>query len=242
MIKKHIQNDDIIDAMRKNGGYATLAYLNQNVNTSAWTTKTPFSTIRCNLQRGQEFFKIRPGLWALTESKKDVLKKFQIEENDKESNEIFTHSYYQGLILDIGNWKKFKTFVPAQDKNKLFLNKKLGEISTTTKLPEFTYPKITDRAKTIDAIWFNERYLPNAFYEIEHSTSMINSLNKFFELQDFRSRFYIVADIKRKNEFEDKISQSIYNSIKPFITFLDYESLSKQHTQLSQMRINNTLI
>ena len=67
MTKKHTQVDDIIETMQKNGGYATLSYLNQNVDTSTWKTKTPFESIRCFLQRRDEFFKIQPGLWALTD-------------------------------------------------------------------------------------------------------------------------------------------------------------------------------
>lgn len=235
MIKKHTQVDDIIETMQKNGGYATLAYLNQNVDTSTWKTKTPFESIRCFLQRRDEFFKIQPGLWALTDARETVLKKFQIKENEKEQNEVFTHAYYQGLIVDIGNMKNLKTYVPAQDKNKLFLDKKLGEISTMTDIPKFTYQKITNRAKTIDTIWFNDREMPSAFYEVEHSTNIINSLNKFFELQDFRAKFFIVADKKRKDEFYDKINQSIYLPIKSFINFVDYETLSNQHTKMSEL-------
>lgn len=235
MANKHTQVDDIIETMRKNNGYATLAYLNQNVDTSSWITKTPFESIRCYLQRRKEFFRIQPGLWALTESKESVLKKFQIKEDGKEENEVFTHAYYQGLIVDIGNMKNLKTYVPAQDKNKMFLDKKLGEISSITDIPEFTYPKITNRARTIDTIWFNEREMPNAFYEVEHSTNIINSLNKFYELQDFRAKFFIVADKKRKHEFEDKISQSIYNSIKPLVNFVDYETLANQHSKMAEL-------
>ncbi|UTY29777.1 hypothetical protein [Treponema putidum] len=241
MAKKHTQVDDIIETMQKNGGYATLAYLNQNVDTSSWKTKTPFESIRCYLQRSDEFFKIQPGLWALTNYRESVLKKFQIKENRKEQIETFTHSYYQGLIVDIGNMKNLKTYVPAQDKNKLFLDKKLGQISTMTDIPEFTYPKITNRAKTIDIIWFNEREMPTAFYEVEHSTNIINSLNKFFELQDFRARFCIVADKKRKNEFDDKISQSIYRPIKSLVDFVDYEMLANQHSKMAEL-FKNTLV
>ena len=62
MEKRHTQIDDIIEAMQKNGGYATLAYLNQNVDTSTWKTKTPFESIRCYLQRNKDFFRIQPGL------------------------------------------------------------------------------------------------------------------------------------------------------------------------------------
>lgn len=235
MIKKHTQVDDIIETMQKNGGYATLAYLNQNVDTSTWRTKTPFESIRCFLQRRNEFFKIQPGLWALTDSRESVLKKFQIKEIGKEHTEVFTHAYYQGLIVDIGNMKQQKTYVPSQDKNKLFLDKKLGEISTMTDIPDFTYQKITNRARTIDAIWFNEREMPSAFYEVEHSTNIINSLNKFFELQDFRAKFFIVADKKRKNEFYDKINRSIYLPIKSLVDFVDYETLSNQHTKMSEL-------
>ncbi len=235
MKKKHTQVDDIIETMQKNGGYATLAYLNRNVDTSNWKTKTPFESIRCFLQRRDEFFKIQPGLWALTDYRESVLKKFQIKENEKEQNEVFTHAYYQGLIVDIGNMKNLKTYVPAQDKNKLFLDKKLGEISTMTDIPDFTYQKITNRARTIDTIWFNEREMPSAFYEVEHSTNIINSLNKFFELQDFRAKFFIVADKKRKKEFYDKINQSIYLPIKSLVDFVDYETLSSQHTKMSEL-------
>lgn len=241
MAKKHTQVDDIIETMQKNGGYATLAHLNQNVDTSSWKTKTPFESIRCYLQRSDEFFKIQPGLWALTNYRESVLKKFQIKENEKEQIETFTHSYYQGLIVDIGNMKNLKTYVPAQDKNKLFLDKKLGQISTMTDIPKFTYPKITNRAKTIDTIWFNEREMPTAFYEVEHSTNIINSLNKFFELQDFRARFCIVADKKRKNEFDDKISQSIYRPIKSLVNFVDYEMLANQHSKMAEL-FKNTLV
>jgi hypothetical protein len=47
--------------------------------------------------------------------------------------------------------------------------------------------------------------MPNHFYEVEHSTDIQNSLLKFAELQDFNSRFTIVADIVRKREYEAKL-------------------------------------
>ena len=41
----------------------------------------------------------------------------------------------------------------------------------------------------MDVIWFNERKMPYRFYEVEHSTNISNSLDKFYELQDFRADF-----------------------------------------------------
>ena len=114
MRKVHTQVNDIIEAMKNNNGYATLAYLNQNVDTSNWKTKTPFASIRCYLQRREEFFKIQSGLWALTEYKDKVLGKFKIKNDDNNSKYAFEHSYYQGLIVEIGNMKNSKTYIRAE--------------------------------------------------------------------------------------------------------------------------------
>lgn len=244
MRNKHTQVDDIVDAMRKSGGYATLATLYQTVDISNWKTKTPFESIRCFLQRNPDiFFKIQPGLWALIECEKSVLDKLCIsEQSNNVKNEVFSHTYYQGLITEIGNWKHFDTFVPNQDKNKMFLNQKIGNISTLENLPQFTYPKIVHRAESVDVIWFNERHFPIAFYEVEHSTNFINSLDKFYELQDFRANFFIVADEVRKKEFDDKISRSIYDKIRGYIKFVDYTSLANQYSKMFEYSKINEVI
>ena len=56
--------------------------------------------------------------------------------------------------------------------------------------------------------------MPTHFYEVEHTTDIKNSLSKFYELQDFFSSFYIVANGRREMEFKDKISNSQYENIK----------------------------
>ena len=93
---------------------------------------------------------------------------------------------------------------------------------------KFSYEDIVKRAKTIDAIWFNERNLPNSFYEVEHSTDFKNSLNKFFELQDFNARMFIVADKKRQREYESVLRASIYKQIAQKVKFASYEDISRQ--------------
>lgn len=115
------QKDNVIDAMRRNGGYATFQQLNQIVDFSTWKTKTPQASIRQIVQIHDVFFRIKPGLWALSECKDDVLKRFNIVENNSKSDDIFAHSYYQGMIVELGNMHKYKTYIPNQDKNKNFL-------------------------------------------------------------------------------------------------------------------------
>lgn len=221
------QKNYVIDAMRKNGGYATFQQLNRLVDFSTWGTKTPFASIRRIVQTNDEFFRVQSGLWALKECEKVVLEKFKIDTKDQGSINEFTHSYFQGIIVEIGNLRKYGTYVPPQDKNKLFLETKLSELTSTDKIYDFTYPEILRKAKTVDTIWFNERKMPYAFYEVEHSTDIKNSLNKFYELQDFRAKFYIVAAKEREHQFDDIINSSIYAPIKEIVRFVDYDSLIK---------------
>lgn len=223
------QKDFVIEAMRRNGGYATLQQLNNLVDFSTWGTKTPFASVRRIVQTNKEFFKIQPGLWALKEYEQIVLKKLKIVQSKTDSMDKFTHSYYQGIVAEIGNMRNYDTYVPPQDKNKLFLEKKLSSIASIDKIYDFTYPNIMKKAKTVDIIWFNERKMPCAFYEVEHSTDIRNSLNKFYELQDFRANFYIVASQERKRQFDDILQASIYSSIRNLVTFIDYKSLVKQY-------------
>lgn len=96
-------------------------------------------------------------MWALKEYENEVNKKFKIQNKSEKSLNEFTHSYFQGIIAEIGNIRKLGTYVPAQDKNKLFLEKKLCEVATVHNMYEFTYPEILRKAKTVDTVWFNER-------------------------------------------------------------------------------------
>ncbi len=67
------------------------------------------------------------------------------------------------------------------------------------------------------------------FFEVEHSTDFRNSLNKFFELQDFRAKFVIIAKQERFGQFQKIIGDSIYRPIQNLVSFADYESIVKQY-------------
>lgn len=228
------QFEQVIDIMRKNGGYATLGFLNQNVNVSEWKTKTPFATIRRIVQDKRFFFKIKPGLWALNDFKSEIINKFNLETKSKEADQ-FNHTYYQGLLVEIGNLNGYSTYVPQQDKNKLFLERKLGSVAELASIYEFSYSEIVDRARTVDVIWFNNRKLPYSFFEIEHTTDIQNSLLKFFDLQDYYSNFYIVSAKEREREFSKKLKYGAFGDIKERVQFIDYDYVAELHTKTSEL-------
>ena len=115
--RKYTQTQQVIDTLRKTGGYATLGDLYHLVDTKLWATKTPNESIRRIVQQSNEIFKIQPGLWALEECREEVLRRFKIQPKEEKSVEQFTHGYYQGLIREIGNMKHYDTYVPAQVQN-----------------------------------------------------------------------------------------------------------------------------
>ena len=231
------QYQSVINVMEKNGGYSTLGNLYHRVDVSKWKTKTPFASIRRIVQDKRFFFNIRPGLWALKSQKEKVLKSFDIVERDKKLVEDFNHTYYQGLLVEIGNMEGFNTFIPFQDKNKKYLMKPLLDYASMREFHKFTYEHIVRRTITIDVCWFNERKFPSSLFEIEHSTDIQNSLLKFLELQDFVSKFNIVADKGREKEFSKKINSVAFNPIRERVKFIDYERVSKYHSKIFELHI-----
>lgn len=234
-MKTFSQEHQVIEALRREGGYATFRRLNEVMDFSTWKSKTPEASVRRIVQESKQIFKIQPGLWALEECRDKVLRIFELKSGDKKSEEFFTHGYYQGLLVEIGKFKQQKTYVPPQDKHRLFLGKHLCDICDMTRLPDFTNNKMKQRATSVDVIWFNEREMPSNFYEVEHTTDIKNSLSKFYELQDFHAGFFIVADARRKHEFEDKLSVSMFAPIEKRVRFLEYDKVVKAYEGLEKV-------
>lgn len=233
------QYEAVIKVMEENGGFATLGFLNQKVlrvEGCGWKTKTPFASIRRIVQDERFFFKIRPGLWAL-KSFKDKLPPeiLPAKGQSKSKQEEYSHTYYQGLIVELGNFKKYKTYVPNQDKNRVYLGKKLSEVATVSNIYKFGYEHIVRTTQTIDITWFNERNMPASLFEIEHSTAINNSLLKFVELQDFHANFCIVADAVRRREFHAKLSLEAFKPIRNRIGFWSYEDVVELHSKTSAL-------
>ncbi|WP_289750594.1 hypothetical protein [Muribaculum intestinale] len=231
------QEQQVIDVLRAQGGFATLRRLNEVIDFSTWKTKTPEASVRRIVQNSDAIFRIQPGLWALEESREEVLGKFKIKNGSPKSVEMFNHAYYQGLLVEIGRCRNSSTYVPPQDQHRLFLDKKLGDLIDYKTIPKFTFETLLRKARTVDVIWFNERNMPTHFYEIEHTTDIKNSLSKFYELQDFFSSFHIVANSYRENEFNDKINASIFSPIKSRVVFITYDKVASLHSNLSQQKL-----
>ncbi len=78
--------------------------------------------------------------------------------------------------------------------------------------------------------------MPDSFFEV-HSTDIQNSLLKYYDLQDFYSKFYIIGAKERLNEFIKKINYHAFTKIKikSRIEFKDYEFVSNLHTKIYEI-------
>ncbi len=227
-------------ALEESGGVATLGEIYRRalaIPNCRWGTKTPYATIRRILQtRPELFFKIRPGLWGLKAQERQILNQLHIGATaTDEQEQRFNHSYFQGLLVEIGKLRGYQTFVPRQDQNKLFLLRKLGTLVSLEKLPPFTYPALVRKAGSIDVVWMNHRGFPEAFFEVEHTTNFISALVKFGEFIDFRVRFRIVADESRKKQFDDTVSQAQFEMIRGLVKFVSYTQVAEYHSRLSAL-------
>lgn len=109
------------------------------------------------------------------------------------------------------------------------MNESLGALRTLQTMPDYSYRHLVDRSATVDVIWFNDRKMPNSFFEVEHGTDMKNSLLKFNDLQDFYARMVIVSDSVRRSEFDSRLKFSAFRDIARRVNFLSCEQLVKDY-------------
>lgn len=229
------QHEAVERVMEENGGYATLKHLYENaprVEGSEWGTKTPNASIRRIVQRRDRFLKVRPGLWALEDRKDELPEHLYSESISEEKKEQYDHTYFQGLLTEVGNMQVADTWIPSQDKNQAFLDGTLADVRSLETIPRFGYEEMVRRAKTVDVVWFNDRRMPRSLLEVEFSTDFQNSLHKFLDLQDYYTNFVIVADETRKRQFEKRLDQTGFEPIRDRVGFFNFEDVSQLHSAM----------
>lgn len=243
------QREAVVDIMEKHNWKIHLSTLrdellwNHNFISNA---KDPFANIRRIVQTTPDYiYKIKPWFYWLLKYRKKFEQQWLFvdtpENRDSLEVQKANHYYYQWLLVEIWNLEKYQTYVPHQDQNKMCFSDKwdcLKDIITAKDL--FWSITSIDRAKTIDVIWLNKNWTPSNVFEVEHSTDIINSLNKFWELEWFNTKCIIVADERRHEEFNKKISQNVYENINPL--FLSYDNLSKYYEKITEYHNIKNLI
>ena len=94
---------------------------------------------------------------------------------------------------------------------------------------------MVNRVRMVDIIWFNERKIPNSFFEEEHTTDIQNSVTKFCDLQDYHAQFVIVAPANREEQFRKIMERTAFKDVKARVRFCDYAP-NQQYTLMSSLK------
>lgn len=234
------QNEQVVQVIERLGGVATLEDIYRQLLAGEavhWRTRTPQASIRRIVRTTPDIYTIRRGLYGLSSFRQTDDAKGFIQETvgnaDSPAVQSFTHSYYQGLLLRIGALRGYQTYLPKQDRKKVFDNRtNLGGLATLGDMPPFSYEVFVSRACTVDVVWFEPilgHELLQSLFEVEHTTDMQNALVKFEDLLGFNTRMVIVAPQRRHPEYESKLNREAFRRIRRRVDFLSYEDLERQY-------------
>lgn len=139
------------------------------------------------------------------------------------------HSYIEGIFLETGKFKKLETYTPG--KNAIFTgNISLGQLSTLSEIPHFTYPEILTIVKRIDVLWFsNEQFkFPlYAFEVVDTLNTLTEALNRCLQLWNFQTNFMIIGPRNYQSRFIEKINKLTYSKFKSRFKYRDYDEVKR---------------
>ena len=137
------------------------------------------------------------------------------------------HSSIEGMLLELGNFFEYITY--TSDINRTFDGKKLRELSSVTELPDFTYPELKSLVSKSDAVWLSKTRLPfpKYIFEVESTTDFLNSMFKMYQMINFDTRFVLVASLRRKSVFTNRINKEPFAREKHRFSFRSFEDVAR---------------
>ncbi len=145
------------------------------------------------------------------------------------------HATIQGMLLEMGNFYGYETYTadPSSD----FDGKKLGSIASLAQVPQFTYPDLQKQSTKIDVLWFRKntkRPFPKAAFEVENTPEFRRSLLKLYQLRDFKTDFYLVADESKKSLFNSRLDNDPFNQHKGDFLFRSFNQVTDLYVAAAQ--------
>ena len=152
--------------------------------------------------------------------------RMKIEEVEPTLEAITSHTDSEAALLELGKLLGFDTYITAEDSSKEWHGQKLREIATLREMPAFTYQRLLDTVKHIDAIWFRDEF-PAFCFEVEHSTDVTKGLLRLYQISKLDAGFLIIGPPEVKTKFQTEVSKDPFYSIRHRFQFKSYDELSK---------------
>ena len=157
--------------------------------------------------------------------------------SDRESDR--THTEVQAWLRDLGLALGFEVHIAANDRNRLWLDGRLGD-RCLSGLPENmeNAPGI-DAVRLIDVLWLRGDRVAAAF-EVEHSTSIYSGIVRLLDLalgmpHPPSDAFFLVAPDDRHNEVRAQAARPAFRGISNLqVRFLPYGELERHRESIAR--------
>lgn len=222
--------------MEDNNGTASLNVIYQNIekyyptvkNSAEWEAGVRGVLYR-EIRNNRRFKKIGLSIYALNDYTED--------QKPQKDDLVRMHSYIEGICIEIGNFKNFRTFTadPSADYRD---NLKLNNLITVNDIPAFSYPEIIQETKRMDVIWFNKKGLsfPQKVFEVVDSIGTLNgAFNRCLQLKNFRTEFFIVAPERHRNKFIQTMNLESYRLSNDRFKFINYDEILELYDNSSKV-------
>ncbi|MFQ5799236.1 MAG: hypothetical protein ACE5JU_18465 [Candidatus Binatia bacterium] len=177
-------------------------------------------------QRGR-IVRVGLGVYGFKEkaAQQGIFQKIEARKSVKVSSR---HSTTEGMLIELGNFYGYDTF--TADSSAEFDGKPLGSIASLGDLPTFTgFADLLEQVKRIDVLWFNKRTkraFPKVAYEVENTPEFRRALLKLYQLRDFKTDFFLIAEGKKRALFESRLNNDPFYEIKARFAFRSFEDVT----------------
>lgn len=242
--------DVVKDALLELGGQAHLSEINKKVEGHPKTKTNP--TWRDTIRRVVRQYKIfkpvppeRSGIYRLVE---EIPVKIQSQAFTEEPE--IDHGIAQGMLVTLGKFYGYETFVPSHDQTiRQFQGKPLSIFVTVADCTDIFRGPNLSKIREIDALWFDEDdygLFPVYAFEVEETTGVKSGLDRLLKIpRRFQVRFYIIGpSTKEKDLFVRYVNQTPFRNFKDKFSFRYYKELEelynlavKHYERLQQFEI-----
>ena len=236
-------HEAIEQVLRDNGGVASLEVLYRDIaqyrdlTTNREWKATLRGILYREMQRKGQIVRVGLGVFAL----RDALHKrtlFQrLAEGETVRPQRLSHAEVEGMLLELGNFYGYDTY--TANAKKVFDGKPLASIATLKDLPPFTFPELLAQARQIDVLWFERkpRPFPKFAFEVETTPEFRRALLRLYQLRDFDTVLYVIADEAKRNLFDKRLQDEPFYALRHRFVFRSFEEVFRLYqlqVQLAQ--------
>lgn len=152
-----------------------------------------------------------------------------------------THTEIQWRLLDLGSQLGLKVWAPKSDRNKTWIEKRIGDVPNLLQGLPNQFDRVTNKTiENIDVLWLAGQSIVAAF-EVEHTTSIYSGLLRMSDLitmqPNLEIKFYLVAPDERYDKFCNEIARPTFASRKkPLHTLCRFLPYSTFGTRLEEAK------